>query len=263
MTRVQARDAATVVLARDGASGLEVLLLERHDRSPMAPGAFAFPGGRVEARDAWPDGDRFCRGLTAAGAAAILDDEHSPARAIAFWIAALREAFEETGLLLAYDRHGMPLAPDDAMRARLVVHRARCRRDAGAFGAMLATEELTLATDRMAYCARWITPEERPIRYDARFFLAGAFAGAAPEVDGVEVVSWRWRTPTAALAEHRAGALTLPLPTQQVLASLRAHPSVAALLEANSGRQIRPVRPRLVVADGKERVLLPGDPGYF
>ena len=92
------RDAATVVLGRDAPAGVEVLLLERHRQSPMAPGAFAFPGGRVETGDAAADAERVCHGLTAAEAAAILHDVHPAERAIGFWIAALREAFEEVGL---------------------------------------------------------------------------------------------------------------------------------------------------------------------
>lgn len=265
MTRapVPARDAATVVLVRDAPGGIEVLLLERHAASPMSPGAFAFPGGRVEATDAAPDGERLCRGLTAAAAAATLPDVWPPQRALGFWIAALREAFEEAGLLLAYDRGGSPFVPAARARERLAAQRARWRKDPGAFTAMLAAEGLTLATDRMAYWAHWITPEERPRRYDTRFFVAAAFADAAPEPDGVEVVGWRWIAPAAALAEQRAGRLVLPVPTQRVLASLAPHGSVAAVLAAAPAREIRPIRPRIVRAEGKERILLPGDPGYF
>src|SRR5262245_60843333 len=89
-----AREAATVVLARQGAGGVEVLLLERHPGNRMAPGAHAFPGGRVEASDAPSDAERLCRGLTAAAAAARLRTVTPPERAIGFWIAAIREAFE-------------------------------------------------------------------------------------------------------------------------------------------------------------------------
>src|SRR3990172_1038847 len=116
---VIARAAASRGLARAPPAGVAVLLLERHGSSRMAPGAFAFPGGRVEPSDAPPDADRLCRGLTADAAAPILHDVTPPERAIGFWIAALREAFEETGLLLAYDREGAPFAPDAPAAARL------------------------------------------------------------------------------------------------------------------------------------------------
>ncbi len=260
---VVARDAATIVLARDAAAGVEVLLLERHRRSPMAPGAFAFPGGRLEADDGGAEWEPVCRGLTAAEAAAILPDVEPPARAIGFWIAALREAFEEAGVLLACDATGAAVAPGAIGRERLAGYRARCRADGRVFRAMLAEQALVLATDRMAYWAHWITPEERPVRYDARFFVAAAVPGVAAEPDGVEVVGARWLTPAAALAQHRAGDLPLPAVTQEILASVAAYPTAAAMLAAAPSREIRPIRPRIVLADGRERILLPGDPGYF
>lgn len=240
-----------------------MLLLERHRASRFAPGAFAFPGGGVEATDAWSDAERWCRGLTAAAAAGVLGDVAPPARALGFWVAALREAFEETGVLLAYGPGGVPFAPDEGGRERLRAARARVRQAGGGFAGLLASEGLTLATDRMVYYARWITPEERPIRYDARFFLAAAFDGLVAEPDGIEAVACRWLTPEHALAQHRARELALPFPTQAILRSLVGRPTVAALLEGARGREVRPVRPRVVVVDGQERVLLPGDPGYF
>lgn len=256
------REAATVVLARDG-QGLEILLLERHARSRMAPGAFAFPGGRVEAADAWPDAARLCRGLTADGAAAVLADVRPPERAAGFWIAALRELFEETGILLAYGPRGTPLSPRDAGPEWAATRRASSRDDATAFRATVVGERLTLATDRMAYYAHWVTPEERAVRFDARFFVTAAFPGAVPDPDGIEVVGARWLAPATALAAHAAGELALPFPTQRILRSMVAHADVAALLEATRTRDIHPVRPRLVVVEGQERILLPGDPGYF
>jgi 8-oxo-dGTP pyrophosphatase MutT (NUDIX family) len=258
-----ALEAATIVLARDGPAGLEVVLLERHARSRMAPGAFAFPGGRLEAADVPADAHGLCRGLAAGDAARILRDVEPPQRAIGFWMAVLRELFEETGILLAYGRDGAPFVPDGVALARLGECRTRSRRDGRAFVAMLREEGLTLAADRMAYYAHWITPEERPVRYDTRFFVAAAFEGAEPDPDGVEIVGWRWLGPADALRRHEAGTLTLPFPTRRVLGEIAAHPRVAALLEAARAREVRPIRPRIVVVGGEERFLLPGDPGYF
>jgi 8-oxo-dGTP pyrophosphatase MutT (NUDIX family) len=263
---VLAPDAATVVLARDAGEvtdTVEVLLLERHAGSRMAPGAFAFPGGRVEPDDTSPDAERLCRGLTGAAAARILHDVRPAGRAIGFWIAALRELFEETGLLLACDGSGAPFGSGEAGRARLQQCRARCRSGDGVFRTMLLDEGLRLATDRMVYYAHWITPEERPVRYDTRFFVAAAFPDGSPEPDGIEVVAARWLTPAAAVAAHQEGALSLPFVTQRVLRSVGRYPTVAALLEAARSREVRPIRPRIVLAGGQERLLLPGDPGYF
>jgi 8-oxo-dGTP pyrophosphatase MutT (NUDIX family) len=252
-----------VLLVRDAPAGVEVLLLERHQASKMAPGAYAFPGGRVEAADAPGDAERLCRGLTRDAAAAMLGDVTPAEQAIGFWIAALREAFEETGLLLACDAAGTPVFPAGPVAERLAAGRQRCRTDPAAFRAMLLEEGWTLATDRMAYWAHWITPEERPVRYDARFFVAAALAGATPVPDDHEVVAFRWSTAAGALAQHAAGAITVPMVTQRILGSIAGYPTVDAILAAGSGREIRPVRPRIVTSEGKERILLPGDPGWY
>jgi 8-oxo-dGTP pyrophosphatase MutT (NUDIX family) len=260
---VVAREAATVVLARDGPAGVEVLLLERHRASPMAPGAYAFPGGRVEAGDAAADWAPFCRGLSPAAAAAALPDVRPPARSLGFWVAALREAFEEAGVLLAWDRRGGPFAAE-TLGSGLDAHRARCRASGGAaLRDLLAERGLALATDRLAYWAHWITPEERPVRYDTRFFVAAAPPALRAVPDGVEVVGARWLPPGEALALQGAGQLTLPAVTREILASVTPFPSAAALLAGAAGRDIRPIRPRIVLADGRERILMPGDPGYF
>lgn len=257
---VVARDAATVVLARDAGDALEVLLLERHRASPMSPGAFAFPGGRVEPSDAASDAARSCRGLTAAAAARLLPDVRPPERAIGFWVAVLREVFEETGLLLAYEGTGAAVVLDGSVA---VESRRRCRSDSGSFGAMLVERGWALATDRMAYWAHWITPEERPMRYDTRFFVAAAFPHGTPAPDGIEIVGFRWLTAEAALARHGAGELALPTPTREILRSIVPYPSVAVLLGAAPRREIQTVRPRIVVSEGRERILLPDDPAWF
>jgi 8-oxo-dGTP pyrophosphatase MutT (NUDIX family) len=255
------REAASVILARDGPDGLEVLLLQRHPESRFSPGAYAFPGGRVELSDGAAEAEARCRGLTRAEAARQLPGVEPPERAIGFWVAALREAFEEAGILLAYRPDQEPVSTASLAQAR--TRRAECCRDSALFARLLADLRLTLATDRTAYWAHWITPEERPIRYDTRFFVAPAWPGQVAEPDGVEMVGARWMRPEEALASHRERGLTLPLPTQGILASLAEHRDVEALLQAARGREVRPVRPRIVREAGGERILLPHDPGWF
>jgi 8-oxo-dGTP pyrophosphatase MutT (NUDIX family) len=256
-----AREAASVILARDASAGLEVLLLQRHPDSRFSPGAFAFPGGRVETADAAPGVEARCRGLGRTEAARQMPDVRPEERAIGFWVAALREAFEESGVLLAYGPDGglVNSRTLDTVRA----HRARCREDSSAFARLLRDFDLRLATDRAAYWAHWITPEERPVRYDTRFLVAAAGPTQVVEPDGFEVVSARWIAPEDALTRHRARELVLPLPTQQILASLAGHRGVGDLLAAARGRQVRSVRPRIVRDGSGERILLPDDPGWF
>jgi len=255
------REAAAVILARDVPDGLEVLLLQRHPDSRFSPGAFAFPGGRVEPADAGTDIETRCRQLGRAEAARCLPDVEPPDRAIGFWVAALREAFEEAGVLLAYGPGANPVAAATLRDAH--AERARCREDSAHFGRLLADLNLFLATDRLAYWAHWITPEERPIRYDTRFFVAAAWPDQIPEPDGLEMVAARWIAPSEALARHRAREIVLPFPTQRILASLSDHCDVGALLGAASGREVQPVRPRVVRDGSVERILLPQDPGWF
>lgn len=258
---VAPREAASVILARDASDGLEVLLLQRHPNSRFSPGAFAFPGGRVEGADAAPGIEARCRGLDRAEAARQLRDVRPPERAIGFWVAALREAFEEAGILLAYGQDARPV--DGATLDEARTHRARCREDSARFGQLLVDLDLVLATDGLAYWAHWITPEERPIRYDTRFFVATADRGQVPDPDGHEMVGAQWTGPGEALVRHRARELVLPLPTQRILEALSEHRDVSALLAAARGREIRPVRPRIVRDAAGERILLPDDPGWF
>jgi 8-oxo-dGTP pyrophosphatase MutT (NUDIX family) len=258
---VAPRAAAAVILVRDGPAGLEVLLLQRHPASRFSPGAFAFPGGRLEPSDAAPGIERHCRGLERAAAARRLPDVAPAERAIGFWVAALREAFEEVGLLLAYDASSRPVDPGLLALAR--ERRPACRADSGVFVQLLEALRLTLATERLAYWAHWITPEERPVRYDTRFFVAAALPDQTPEPDGLETVGWRWLAPADALGRHEAGELTLPFPTQRILASLAPPPDVEALLRTARDVTVRPVRPRVVREAGRDRILLPDDPGWF
>jgi 8-oxo-dGTP pyrophosphatase MutT (NUDIX family) len=203
----------------------------------------------------------------ASEAAGPSDAEGAPVQAAAAYrIAALREAFEETGFLLACRADGGPLPLAQLGSARLAALRARSRADAAAFRAILVEEGWRLAAGRTAYYARWITPEERPLRYDARFFLALALPGASEagiEPDGRETVACRWVRPAAALEEARSGPAPLPVPTREVLRSLIEATDTTSLLMAVRRREVRPVRPRIVREDGRERILLPGEPGYY
>jgi 8-oxo-dGTP pyrophosphatase MutT (NUDIX family) len=225
------------------------------------PGTFAFPGGRVEPADAEAGIEARCRELGRAEAARHLPDVEPPERAIDFWVAALREAFEEAGVLLAYGPDARPT--DAGTLGDAHAQRARCREDSAVFGRLLADLNLVLATDRVAYWAHWITPEEGPIRYDTRFFVAAAWPDQSPEPDGLEMVAARWIAPSDALALHRARELVLPFPTQRILASLSDHREIGALLAAAREQDVRPVRPRIVRDGSAERILLPQDPGWF
>jgi 8-oxo-dGTP pyrophosphatase MutT (NUDIX family) len=253
--------AATLVLLRDRpAGGFELLLIRRHAKSRFAAGDFVFPGGRLEADDNPTDAAASCAGLTTDDAARVLGLAPDDPAALGYWIGAIRETFEEVGILLAYAADGGPAVLAPAVRED---YRRACHQDNRAFWEMVRAERLTLATDRLVYFAHWITPEENPLRFDTRFFAAPTMDGQEAAADEREITEVRWLSPGEALAAAREGRLSLRLPTIQNLRLLDEATSVAQALAGLRGRAVRPIRPRVILEDGKRRVLLPGDPGYF
>lgn len=253
--------AATLVLLRDrDHDGVDVLLIQRHRASKFAAGDFVFPGGKIEVDDVPADADAWCTGLTATGAAEALGPKAEARAALGYWIGAIREAFEEVGILLAYDAGGHMLGAD---ARRLDGWRRACQRDHRAFWDLLRAERLTLATDRLTYIAHWITPEERPIRFDTRFFVAPTPPGQAAVVDDQEIIGAQWLTPSEALAARERGEISLRVPTMKTLGLFEGAASVDEALARVGGRTVLTIRPRLITEGGRERPLLPGDPGYF
>jgi len=249
--------AATLVLLKDRPSGgFDVLLMQRHRASKFAAGDFVFPGGKIEADDAPVDAAAWCAGLDPTDAGRLLGLAHAPEAALASWIGAIRETFEEVGILLA---HGTRW-PDPA---RIAAHRRVCHSDKQAFWTMLRAEGLTLATDRLVYFAHWITPEESPVRFDTRFFAAEAPAGQEATLDGKEVIAVRWLGPREAIDAAARGEISLRNPTVKNLMLFEGAPSAAVALTRLAGRPVETIRPRVLDEAGGRRVLMPGDPGYF
>ena len=249
--------AATLVLLRDRpAGGFDVLLMQRHRASKFAAGDFVFPGGKIEPDDAPADAATWCAGLDRQDMSRMLGTAHAPETALAYWIGAIRETFEEVGILLARGTRW----PDPT---RVETYRRACHADKQAFWTMLRTEGLTLATDRLVYFAHWITPEESPLRFDTRFFAAEAPAGQEATVDGKEVIAVRWLSPREAIAAAARGEISLRNPTVRNLMLLEGTPSAAAALGRLAGRSVETIRPRVLEEGGVRRVLMPGDPGYY
>src|ERR1043166_2547859 len=188
------RPSSTVVLLRDEPvddGPFSVLLLERHG-SIAFPGATAFPGGVVDAGDAEAPGAL----LPIAQRWAPPGEGDEPPAALPYWVAAVRELFEEVGILLA-SRDGRPLA--GPLPAEVAGLRARVL-SGEPFARVLASARLTAGTERLFYFARWITPIANPRRWDTRFLVARLPEGQEACPDGTETVSCTWMTPRAALA---------------------------------------------------------------
>jgi 8-oxo-dGTP pyrophosphatase MutT (NUDIX family) len=248
--------AATLVLLREGGAGVETLLIQRHAGSRFAAGDFVFPGGKVEPDDGSAEAYAWCTGIDETFASTLLGVPD----ALGYWVGAIREAFEEVGVLLAYGADG---AFVEARGGRFEEWRRACHADHRAFGEMVRRERLTLATDRLRYFAHWITPEERPLRFDTRFF-AGPMPPAQDAVaDGKEIVAVRWLTPAEALAARERGEISLRLPTIRNLEQFVTAPSVSEALAGVGEGAVPTIRPRLISEGGVMRSLLPGDRGWY
>lgn len=258
---VPLRDAATVLLVRDGDAGLEVFMLRRNLRSDFVGGAYVFPGGGVDPGDRADHLERWCRGRT--------DEEAStrlgvPSGGLAFWVAAIRETFEEAGYLLACDAEGEVVGLHDPVVAdRFVAHRRAVDRGERSLVSVCEEEGLTLAVDSMWYFGHWITPEGAPRRYDTRFFLAAAPPAQTPVHDDREVIANLWIRPSEALERHAAGELAMLPPT---IASLRAlEPSATAAEALHAAAEVvdvPTVQPRVIMDEGGVRIVMPGDPEW-
>ena len=266
---VAARDAATILLVRDtaGAEGpaLEVCMLRRHLDSDFVGGAYVFPGGKVDDDDRSAAAGDACAGRDDAWASDMLGVDSG---GLAFWVAALRECFEEAGVLLAYrEPHGpggvLIEMADPEPRRRLAARRAELNAGAVGFLELLRAEGMRLAVDRVHYFSHWITPEPAPKRYDTRFFVAALPPGQVPVHDDHETVDTVWVRPADALARAAAGEFDLIFPTMKNLEAISRFTTSDELLAAAAAvERVPTVLPRVVADDRGFRILLPGDPGY-
>jgi 8-oxo-dGTP pyrophosphatase MutT (NUDIX family) len=232
------RLAATVLLVRDRPAGLEVFMVERHHQIDFATGALVFPGGKVDPADADPR-------LRARCGESLASDE--VARMLR--VAAIRETFEECGVLLARARGG----------ERLVESKA----SGETFAERVEREDLLLATDCLVPFAHWITPAIVPKRFDTHFFLAAAPEHQLAVHDGHESVDSVWISPEAALAEAEAGRRTVIFPTLMNLVRLAQSRNVAGALAAARRQPVVTVQPALTRrADGKPELQIPAEAGY-
>ena len=269
-----ARDAATIMLVRDAVSdegpALEVCMLRRHLNSDFIGGAYVFPGGKVDDEDRTPAAEEACALLSDVEASAMLGVESG---GLAFWVAALRECFEEAGVLLAYqgDAAGdgaggantLLDAHDPGTRQRLAALRVALNAGDIRFLDACRGEGLRLATDRVHYFSHWITPEGAPKRFDTRFFVAALPPGQVPIHDDHETVDTVWVRPDEALARAKAGEFDLIFPTMKNLEAISRFVTSGDLLAAAAAvGRVPTVLPRVVVDDRGFRILLPGDSGY-
>jgi 8-oxo-dGTP pyrophosphatase MutT (NUDIX family) len=248
------RPAATVVLLRDAEGGPEALLLRRHRRSGFAADAWVFPGGVVDESDrAAAAADRLDGPSPAEWARRLqLGD---PAEAAGYVTAAIREAFEETGILLAHpDRVGTPhadLAESLAVARRALLNEVVTLRD------VAVGNGLRLAGDELIYVGHWITPEPEPRRYDTRFFAARAPAGAVCDAHDAEMTDSVWLHPAEAVARFHHGQLKLLPPTVHTLQRLDGYADWNALRAALQDAPVPGITPRMERRPGGVAIVVP------
>ena len=248
------RPAATIVVVRGGsAGGIEVLLSRRAERGDHSSGAWVFPGGIVERRDA--DAQASCEGLDDAEASRRLG---LASGGLDYFVAAIRECFEESGLLFACRAGGAWVDLEGADAAHLAPWRGALHRGERGMAELCADEQLRLATDRLVYLSHWLTPTGRPKRFDTRFFLAEAPSRQIAAHDGTELVEQMWVAPAEALA--RSASLKMLTPTQKTLETLAGFADVASLMRwAAAPRRVALVMPRVATGAAGFRPVLPDE----
>lgn len=237
--------AASILILRETPE-LEVLMIERHANSAFAGGALVFPGGRVDPGDADDEWRDRARGLCDRIAAAQ--------------VAAVREAFEESGVLFARDAAGAPVSREMARELR--PWRARIEKDDRRFLELARAAAFTLACDCLTLFSHWVAPPGLHRRFDTLFFAARLPDGQQAEEDGDEATAALWISPSRALEERRSGKKKIIFPTARNLDLLAKSGSIADVVRFAHSRKIEPVEPKLVTEDGKLFLTIPDGQGY-
>jgi 8-oxo-dGTP pyrophosphatase MutT (NUDIX family) len=251
------RDAATVVMLRDTPQGLEVFLVKRHELSDVMGGAYVFPGGKLDASDSQLDAHIHLDQTPDYLQVALGEPSTPTPTATGLYVAALREAFEESGVLFAKHAHTESIA--DTQRA------AQMLKDAVPFNQMLAQLSLRLQTRSVLPWSRWITPVMPSVsskRFDTRFFVSAIPPDQFASHDNVETTQSVWLAPRTALEQYRDGQIQLAPPQIMSLAHLSRHATVQSVMT-----EARSTPPPVVLPeafdDGGERVICyPGDPSH-
>jgi 8-oxo-dGTP pyrophosphatase MutT (NUDIX family) len=250
---VTPRPASTILLLRDGAaSEIEVFMMVRHYEIDFNSGALVFPGGSVDKGDQ----EIIARPELYSGG------EGLDASSLSFRIAAIRETFEESGILLARPRGSSSLV--EARRAAEIeaVHRAALCEDKTTFLKVITEHEMLLALDELVPYAHWITPEGMPKRFDTWFFLAAAPPEQVGAHDGKESTDSIWVSPREALAGGESGRFKLPFPTTRNLIRLGKQGSVRTALDDARGRKVVTVMPVMTKLNGGRQLRIPLEAGY-
>ena len=245
------RPAATVVILRDGREGIEVFMVVRHHEIDFASGALVFPGGKVDPADRDPALRARCTGSEG------MDDETFAVR-----VAAVRETFEECGVLLARGRGEAALLPESRVRPLETRYRSDLLSGAVTLARIAELHDLELALDAMVPFAHWITPAFMPKRFDTHFYLVPAPSDQVAAHDGEESVDSLWITPPQAIADAQAKRRMIIFPTLRNLIKLARSHSVAEAIERARREPVVTVLPTVGRGASGPVIRIPEEAGY-
>lgn len=258
-------DAATVILARDQEGGpFEVFIMRRNKKQEFMGGAFVFPGGQLDEADCDPHLAGCAKGLSAEEAKLGLNEPDLPNhKVIGLFFTAVRETFEEAGMLLAAHQSGAEVDfSDSEIHKRFQASRRDLHGGRISLEELAERENIQFTLDLIRPYAHWITPDVQPKRFDTRFLLARLPKGQIPVHDSIEMIESLWITPRDALSESEAGKILLMPPTLKIMEELCEFSSVDELFSAAASREIQPILPQPFSEGDTFGLKLPHDSEY-
>ncbi|MCX5813695.1 MAG: hypothetical protein NT178_14285 [Proteobacteria bacterium] len=249
------RNASTVIVLKEAPpEGFEVFLLKRHEKSAFMGSNFVYPGGVVDKHDSDPEILSFCNGIPS---------DKSQKELLPFMIAGIRELFEESGLLLTYDKDGLPFTIcDEATNNRIHQYRNLLNKRTITLKEIVKKERLSLALDQLYHYAHWITPEARPMRFNTHFFVARYPEGQKASADETETTEGAWMTPGRALEKNLATTLVLSPPTLKTLEDLSRFSTIEEVISFSKAGDKPPILSLLLTISNDWFLVFPWDPEY-
>ncbi|MFH2133541.1 MAG: NUDIX hydrolase [bacterium] len=241
---------ATIIIGREAAQNFEVFMVVRHHQIDFASGALVFPGGKSNPGDEVPEIRQYCTG------AEDIDDSE-----LALRVAAIRETYEESGILLARQKKDGTIVPGARLKA-LKKYRQELVSETINMLDFLKAESLILAVDSLTLFAHWITPEPMPKRFDTHFYLAEAPLDHLGQHDGSESVDSVWINPQQALVENEAGTRTIIFPTRMNIEKLGRSASLAEAIATAKNSRVITVQPWIETRDSGAYLCIPEEADY-
>ena len=253
--------AATVILLRDP---YQVFMVRRELNQNFLAGVCVFPGGKMDEQDRDEDLAVLARGINGAQARALLNEpDQDECTALGLYCAAIRELFEEAGILLAYTSNGSLIDfTDQGTRERYKDYRMAIHEKKLSLKDLALQENLTLAVDCLLPYSRWIAPGKVKKRFDTRFFLCRLPRGQKTDYDPVELMSYEWRTPGEILKQASSGEIRLIPPTLKTIHELSTFDRIERLYRYAQSRPIYPILPEVYAEEDSIIMKLPHDPEY-